>query len=580
MSLEVLDKKPDTRRVDGETVPSSMPLISMGTTAKARRVNGSGKRSHGRRRKKRRVRETRQNATRRSPAKRADRRGTKEIRTELSPAVMEERHTEKKARNHSSFPRTDAGNAELFAALYGKMFRYDHKRQRWLKWSGHWWVEDKRGIVIQFAKNAARYRLRQSAHLEDEERKAEARWAFQSESRFRLDAMLKLARSEHPLNDSGENWDHNPWLLGVANGVLDLRTGKLRNGKQEDQITMHTNVLFDPNAKSELWLKFLKDIFDGNQELIDYVQRCIGYCLTGSTKEETIFYAHGSGANGKSTFLEAIRYALGPFAGAAPFSMFEQKSRAPIPSDVASTVGKRFITASETDESVRLNESRIKAMTGGDTQMARFMFKDWFEFEASGKIWLAFNHKPEITDESNGMWRRIRLIPFNRRFDGTEQDKTLKEKLRVEAAGILAWAVQGCLEWQRRGLNAPAIVHEATQAYRKESDTLGSFLEECCDVGAGISVSSADLRNSYSKWAAANGAGLLSPRVFKNRLESRGFKSDRIGHDRTRSFVGLGLKPIPNTLDVAATGQPVGRKSMQNADTFTLPSAFNSLIPQ
>ena len=178
-----------------------------------------------------------------------------------------------------------------------------------------------------------------------------------------------------------------------------------------------------------------------------------------------------------------IRYVLGPYAGAAPFSMFEHKNKAPIPSDVAATLGKRFITASETDESMRLNESRIKAMTGDDMQSARFMYQDWIEFDATAKIWLVFNHKPEINDESHGMWRRIRLIPFNRTFDGKEQDKTLNGRLQAEAAGILAWAVQGCLEWQRRGLSAPAVVDEATHAYRKESDTLGNFLEECCEVG-------------------------------------------------------------------------------------------------
>jgi putative DNA primase/helicase len=177
------------------------------------------------------------------------------------------------------------------------------------------------------------------------------------------------------------------------------------------------------------------------------------------------------------------------------------------------------------------------------------------------------------------MWRRIRLIPFNRTFDGKDQDKTLKGRLQAEAAGILAWAVQGCLEWQRRGLNAPAVVDEATQAYRKESDTLGNFLEECCEVGERLVISSADLWKAYSNWAIENGVGGLNRKAFKNRLESRGFKARPIGHRRTRSFVGLGLKPFPEGPGVASARQEE-LKALDEAVSRALPSAFNCLIPQ
>jgi len=464
------------------------------------------------------------------------------MKADRPPEATKQKSPQKKGIKYSGFPCTDAGNGELFAASYGKLLRYDHKRKRWLRWASHWWVEDRTGLVMQFAKNVARYRLTASADIEnDDERRKEVAWALQSESRFRLEAMVKLAQSEPPLADSGENWDRDPWLLGVANGVVDLRTGKLRDGKPDDRITMHTNVPFDPEAKCERWLKFLDDIFEGNQELIDYAQRCVGYSSTGLTQEQCVFNAYGSGANGKSTFLEAIRHSLGPYAGAAPFSMFERKNKASIPSDLAATANKRLITASETDETARLNESRIKVMTGGDKQSARFLYQDWFEFEPTAKVWLAFNHKPEIHDDSHGMWRRIRLIPFNRKFEGTERDRNLGEKLKAEAAGILAWAVRGCLEWQRRGLDEPKIVLEATAQYRAESDTIGNFIAECCEVGENLSVPRGRLWEAYERWASGIGSAKLSQKAFIARLESRGFKRDEAGHDRTRVWLGIGL---------------------------------------
>ena len=285
MSLKAHDRRLDRRQVRVDDEASSMLSKSMGISSTERGAKRSGKKSHDRGGENRKVREIRRGGTRRPPDKHIDHAVPREMAAELAPAVTDEIPAEKKGKKRGGFPRTDAGNAELFATLFGKMFRYDYKRKRWLKWPGNWWVEDKRGIVMQFAKEAARYRLRQSADLEDEkERRAEARWAFESESQYGLNAMLNLARSEPPIADTGENWDRDPWLLGVANGVLNLRTGKLRKGKQEDRITMHMNVPFDPKTKSELWLKFLNDVFDGNQKLIDYVQRCIGYCLTGSTR--------------------------------------------------------------------------------------------------------------------------------------------------------------------------------------------------------------------------------------------------------------------------------------------------------
>jgi putative DNA primase/helicase len=441
------------------------------------------------------------------------------------------------------YPRTDAGNAELFAALNGKRLRYDHQRKRWLVWNRHWWTEDKKGTVQLFAKAAARNRRKRSEDIEDDDqRRYEAKWAFNSESRHRLDSMLALARAEPELATTGGNWDSDPWLLGVANGVLDLRTGILRDGKPEEHITLHTNIPFDPDAQCPQYEKFIMDISGGDKELADYIQRCLGYSLTGETSEQCMFDCYGEGANGKSTLIETIRYVLGDYAYNAPFATFEKKARSGIPNDVAAMAGRRFISAGETDEGVRLNESRMKALTGGDAIAARKLYGEWFEFAMRGKIWLAFNHKPEIVDDSHGMWRRIRLIPFTRKFDANSADKHLKEKLQAEAAGILAWLVRGCLDWQRRELGEPPIVTQATEAYRAESDTVGSFISDCCVIGPNESVSSRKLLDKYENWAAENGVEKMSRRIVSRRLESRGFKRAREGHERNRVFSGIGLK--------------------------------------
>lgn len=457
--------------------------------------------------------------------------------------IRESEDSQKRRKRHSDSPRTDAGNAELFAVLYEKNLRYDHKRKRWLRWRKHWWVEDRLDRVIQFAKNLARKRLANAEEISDDAlRQQEVQWAINSENLHRLKATVELAKSEPVIADSGDNWDRDPWLFGVANGVIDLHTGKLRDGKTEDRITLHSDVPFDPNAQCPLWLTKLNEIFQGNQEVVDYFQRVVGYTLTGSTREQCYFNLYGGGANGKSLVLETLRHILGPYAGAAPFSMFEYRNKASIPSDVAATEGKRLLTASETDDSIRLNEPRIKSMTGGDKQTARALYKDWKEFESTAKILLAFNHKPEILDDSDGMRRRVRLIPFDRQFRPDEQDKTLKEKLQKEAAGILAWAVRGCLEWQKRGLDEPRAIVEATEQYRQESDSFGRFISECCVVREDRAIQSSRLSEKYREWAAENEVTVIGTKAMARRLKSLGLTATKFDNGRSRGWKGIGLK--------------------------------------
>ena len=408
-------------------------------------------------------------------------------------------------RRPAAFPLTDAGNAELVAYLFSDRLRFDHQRQRWLAWKGHRWVEDPDGEPVRLALDAARVRYRDVEYIVgSKEKKRAARWSIASEARQKLDAALHLARNLAPIADAGADWDADPFMIGCENGVVELRTGRLRPGRPEDRIRMSTGVNFDPDAPAPRWEQFLGEVFD-DEELVDYMQRASGYSATGDISEQVVLICHGQGANGKSTFFNALRLALGDYAHNAPFSTFEARRGNTIPTDVADLQSRRFVTASETGESSRLNEARIKALSGGDPQTARHLYGRFFTFEPTGKIWLGVNHRPFVRDDSHGFWRRVRLIPFTRRFDGEGADHHLIDVLRDEREGILAWLVEGALRWQDFGLQPPPCVESATDAYREESDPLADVLAECCELDDGHSESSRALFAAYTAHADREG---------------------------------------------------------------------------
>jgi putative DNA primase/helicase len=432
----------------------------------------------------------------------------------------------------------------LFAALYKDRLRFDHKRKRWLIWGEHHWREDEDGALRRYAKNAARQREVLARPLEEKEHEKQRIWAFESESRSRLDATLILAQSEVLLADAGTEWDADPWLLGVPNGVVDLRAGGLRVGRQNDKITVVTKATFDAQASCPRWHRFLNEIFEGDTELIDYVWRAVGYSASGHTSEQCLFLCHGRGANGKSTLLETLRFALGEYAYNTPFSTLELQSRSSIPNDVAALAGRRLVVSSETNESSRFNEARVKALTGGDTITARLLYKEFFEFGPTAKYWLALNHVPSVKDDSHGFWRRVRLIPFLHKFEGQEQNMRLTAELQGEAPGILAWMVSGCLEWRRRGLASPQQVKSATESFRQLMDAVGEFIEDECVLDTGAEVSSADIWTSYLDYCNENREQPpLTRKEFSARLEAKGLSRARTDdRKRTRIWKGIRLK--------------------------------------
>lgn len=425
---------------------------------------------------------------------------------------------------------TDTGNAELFAALYADRLRYDHRRGAWFIWRGHWWALDDTGEARLLSKTIATKRA------EIAEDKAAIKWAHLSQSRSRRDALLSQAADEPGMKTAGADWDADPLLFGAANGVIDLATGRLHAGRPLDHLTLHSPVAFDPDARAPRWERFLAEVFLGDTELIEYVQRFAGYSLTGATSEHKLVIAWGKGSNGKSTLLNALAKVAGDYGYAMPFSTVEAQRQAGGPTnDLAALAGRRLVVSSEVNEGQALNEARIKSLTGGDPITARFLNREFFTFRPAGKFWLAVNHKPRVRDDSRGFWRRVDLLPFLASFEGAALDKGLEDALWAEASGILAWMVRGCLAWQAHGLGRPSAIEAATREYQRESDPLGEFLAECCAEGDGLVVRANVLYHAYLDWANLQGLRdkeLLTSTRFGRIIGDRFEKS----HDRSGTF--------------------------------------------
>jgi len=328
-------------------------------------------------------------------------------------------------------------------------------------------------------------------------------------------------------------------ILNVLNGTLDLRAGHLRPHQREDLITKLVQAGYDPAATCSRWEAFLDRIMAGNQNLIDFLRRAVGYSLTGSIREQVLFMMYGTGANGKSTFLELIRALLGDYAQQADFNTFLLRHYEGPRNDLARLMSARFVAATEAESGRPLAEVVVKQLTGGDTIAARFLRQEFFEYKPQFKLWLAANHKPVVRGTDNAIWRRIKLIPFTVTIPEPEQDRSLSSKLKEELSGILAWAVGGCLEWQEHGLGEPEEVRAATAAYRDDMDILAEFLSECCIVHPGAKVKASALYKAYTQWCQKCGEKEVKQRTFGMRLSERGVERQRTMHGYF--YFGLGL---------------------------------------
>ena len=436
--------------------------------------------------------------------------------------------------------RTDLGNAERFEAFAGHRLRFCHPWGCWLVFDGRRWHRDLDGEAVRGARDTLRALAAEAQSIPDEDHRAEVvKHALDSESSARVTAMLSLAQSLLPV--SPEALDTCPDLLNVANGTLDLRTGELRPHHRDDLLTKLAPVSYNPEAECPRWEGFLERILGGKEQLITFLQRAVGYSLSGSTTEQILLLLYGTGANGKSTFLETLRLVAGDYATIADFTTFLKRDTEGARNDLARLVGTRFVSAVEAEAGRRLDEALVKQLTGGDTITARFLFKEFFDFKPQFKIWLAANHKPNIAGTDHGIWRRIRLVPFTVTIPPAEQDKRLPELLKEELPGILAWAIRGCLAWRQHGLGVPAEVRAATASYRDEMDVFGGFLDERCVADEGAHVTSKDLNAAYKAWCEANSERPRSSKALARALRERGCASGRLAKG-VRCWKGVRLR--------------------------------------
>lgn len=422
----------------------------------------------------------------------------------------------------------DTGNAQRFVDLFGDKVRYCYTDKRWLWYDGRKWCTDMTGTVKRLADKAVACMAAEAkvyAQLDADEgtdmAKAFEKHMKSCRSNKSKNAMLSEVMHHVPVLPA--QMDRFKTVLNTPGGVIDLRSGGISPHDPMTYLTKMTAVEYSENADCPRWLAFLDDIFRGDKDLIRYVQKAVGYSLTGSTTEQCAFFLYGTGRNGKSTFIDIIRDIFGDYAAnIQPETIMARSNQSTaINSDIARLKGARLVTSVEPNEGVRINEGLLKQLTGDDTVTARKLYGDEFEFKPEFKLWMATNHKPVIRGTDTGIWRRIHMIPFTCVIPEGKVDRRLKYKLSAELTGIFRWAVEGCLLWQKEGLKMPRAVLEEVREYRREMDVISAFVEDKCTVGKGLSVQSSALYAAYLRWADSGNEYKMSNTKFGLEIAKR-----------------------------------------------------------
>lgn len=439
---------------------------------------------------------------------------------------------------------TDMGNAQRFVMQQGDNIRYCYERNKWLIWNGKNWQWDNGYKITELAKQTVLTIYNEvSQELNFERRKSISKHAINSESDSKIQAMINLAQSEPGIPIKVTDLDANPYLFNVQNGTIDLHTGQLHPHRKEDLQSIIVPIDYQPDAPCPIWKKFLIRVTADKPELTAYLQRAVGVSLTGDVKCQVLFFVYGLGNNGKSTFIIIIRKLTSEYGERVNTDLFmlKEKNISGPKEGLANLRGKRFVCASELEDGRRLAVGLIKDMTGGETIKADRKYEHEIEYQPTHKLWLVGNHKPQITDTTLSIWRRVKLIPFTVTIPHKEIDPDLSIKLEKELPGILAWAVKGCLDWQKNGLNEPDIVIDATSAYRHESDILGDFIEDCCILEPLANIAKSELKELYQTWCQVNSSEPVTQKTFKNRLVERGI-TDYKGTGGQRFWRGIKAK--------------------------------------
>jgi putative DNA primase/helicase len=439
-----------------------------------------------------------------------------------------------------ALPRTDLGNAQRFVAMHAGRFLYVREERRWLEWRDGRWRRDVTGSAERAAIETVEALWSQVAKLPPDERKTAALWAARSQSAPAIAAMLKLAAVDATIAVRLDQLDTDPWLLSCGNGTLDLRSGELREADPDDRISLGAEVNYLPSAPAPRWQQFLQEVFEDDRELIAFVKRFYGSCLTGDTRERALVIEYGARFNGKTTLNNAVMSALGDeLSHTAPIRVVMRHRSSEIPNELAALARKRLVVVSETADGQKLDENRVKMLTGNDRIAARALYREWFSFKPEYKLVLYTNFKPKIDGSDGAIWDRIRLVPFNVSF-AEREDPELAAKLAGEAEGILAWLVEGCLEWQESGLGTCDAVERATDLYRSESDTIGRFVQECCELGDDYRVLRKGLRAELTRFCEESGEDIPPPATLGRWLTERGVRDARL--DGKRAYRGLRLR--------------------------------------
>ena len=452
---------------------------------------------------------------------------------------------------------SDVGNAERLLAMYGKIIRYKPGwKNGWLIWSGKHWQSDCSGKIEELARKTIKKLQQQGYNLpKDDEhvilKKEIQKFVLRSESDNKIKAMINQAKSH--TNITLININKNVYLLNLKNGTLNLKTGELQRHERRDYITKLTNLVYDPEKQCPNWLEFINKIFLNNEELIDYVQKSIGYSMTGDANLQCFYICHGQGANGKGTFMNTIKALLGDYAGILKGnSLMEKMGDEGARGDLAKLEGKYFVCVNELEEGKSFDEALVKSLTSGADEAVpvRRMYEEEFDMYPTFKMWMTTNKLPKIKGTDNGIWRRVRKIPFEYDFekDAGKDEKFFENKLIPELSGILNWAVEGCLKWQKEGMTIPDIVKYSTDDYRNDMDPVQRFLDDECIVSETCKSKISELYDSWENWAKKNNEYVLSSIKLGKKLVEKGFK--KVKNTNGWYWLGIGISDSEHQCDM------------------------------
>ena len=443
-------------------------------------------------------------------------------------------------------PITDIGNAERLVDQYNPQIRYCHPMKNWFIWDyaeGRW-KQDNNGYIYRIGKDVIRRILIEASRAPNKDYVGKlSSWAYQCECRSHIDGMIEIAKNDRIVVVDPEDFDKNDYLFNIRNGTFNLNSFELQQHKKENNISKFSNFEYNPHAKCPMFIRYLDRVFQSNpnkKDIIGFLQRAVGYTLTGSTQEQCLFLLYGSGANGKSVFLDIISELMGEYGTTTQSKTFTT-DRGEISNDIAALAGRRFVCASENSSDSRLDESLIKQLTGGEVISARFLHKEFFTFKPRFKLWWAFNHPPVISDMTNSIWRRLKIIPFTEVLPEKEWDKNLAQKIKdTEIPGIFNWGIEGLKEYKISGLQQPEIISQATRSYKNDQDILLDFFTTMFDFTESErdAIKASVLYASYRDWwLNIESSKPLSSTKFGRLCRDRGIQKEERSEGNFYKFI-------------------------------------------